>query len=115
MYNFICNNYCNGDDIFLIGFSRGAFTARSVASLIAWAGLLTPDGLDHFYDIFNDFTSMGDSKMKSSDYLMTDIEPYAGQEGKQKIEWAEKRKEDYRAWLKEVRCSSPCFSPSPVC
>lgn len=30
-YSFIATNYEPGDEIFLIGFSRGAFTARSVA------------------------------------------------------------------------------------
>ncbi|KAK1953667.1 hypothetical protein LY78DRAFT_455470 [Colletotrichum sublineola] len=29
-YRFICDNYNPGDEIILIGFSRGAFTARSV-------------------------------------------------------------------------------------
>src|SRR6266536_3572662 len=29
-YSFICNNYCDGDEIFLFGFSRGAYTARSI-------------------------------------------------------------------------------------
>ncbi|KAF9631692.1 protein of unknown function DUF2235 [Lasiodiplodia theobromae] len=33
-YSFLSNNYTPGDEIFLIGFSRGAFTARSIAGLI---------------------------------------------------------------------------------
>ncbi|KAK4154943.1 DUF2235 domain-containing protein, partial [Chaetomidium leptoderma] len=43
VYNFICTNYVDGDDIILIGFSRGAFTARSVADMVASVGLLTPE------------------------------------------------------------------------
>ena len=39
-YTFICNNYCEGDEIFLFGFSRGAYTARSIGGLIGFAGLL---------------------------------------------------------------------------
>ncbi len=54
-YSFICTNYHPGDEIFLIGFSRGAFTARSVASLIRAIGLLTPTGLEFFYEIFEDW------------------------------------------------------------
>ena len=54
-YSFICNNYHNGDEIFLIGFSRGAFTARSISSLIRAVGLLTPTGLTYFYQIFQDW------------------------------------------------------------
>lgn len=54
-YSFICNNYENGDEIFLIGFSRGAFTARSISSLIRAIGLLTMSGLVYFYQIFKDW------------------------------------------------------------
>jgi uncharacterized protein (DUF2235 family) len=38
-YRFLCENYEEGDEIFLVGFSRGAFQARSLAGLIALAGL----------------------------------------------------------------------------
>ncbi|KAL8726592.1 MAG: hypothetical protein Q9166_006627 [cf. Caloplaca sp. 2 TL-2023] len=54
-YAFLANNYSNGDEIFLLGFSRGAFTARSVAGLIAGAGLLTKSGLPDLAEIFKDF------------------------------------------------------------
>ena len=39
-YEFLSNNYVHGDQIFLFGFSRGAYTARSLAGLIDTAGLL---------------------------------------------------------------------------
>ncbi|KAL9610827.1 MAG: hypothetical protein Q9167_004496 [Letrouitia subvulpina] len=51
-YGFICNNYDYGDEIYITGFSRGAFTARSVAGLIGQVGILTKKGLDHFYEAF---------------------------------------------------------------
>lgn len=54
-YGFLANNYQAGDEIFLIGFSRGAFTARSIAGLISSIGLLTKRGLTHFYEIFKDW------------------------------------------------------------
>lgn len=38
-YKFLCENYEPGDEIYLIGFSRGAFQARSLAGLIALAGV----------------------------------------------------------------------------
>ncbi len=38
-YRFLCENYEEGDEIYLIGFSRGAFQARSLAGLIALAGI----------------------------------------------------------------------------
>ena len=46
-YTFVSRNYQPGDKIFLIGFSRGAYTVRSLAGLIAAKGLLDGNlGLD---------------------------------------------------------------------
>ncbi|KJZ72151.1 hypothetical protein HIM_08416 [Hirsutella minnesotensis 3608] len=53
-YSYLCTNYQDGDEIFLVGFSRGAFTVRSVAGLIANIGLLTREGSEFFYPIFRD-------------------------------------------------------------
>ena len=39
-YIFLCLNYCPGDEIYLFGFSRGAYTVRSLAGLINCSGLL---------------------------------------------------------------------------
>jgi uncharacterized protein (DUF2235 family) len=41
-YQWLIENYDPGDRIFLFGFSRGAYTARSLAGLIARCGLLYP-------------------------------------------------------------------------
>jgi uncharacterized protein (DUF2235 family) len=40
-YRFLAQNYEPGDEIFIIGFSRGAYTARSVAGMVGRVGLLT--------------------------------------------------------------------------
>ena len=40
-YRFLAQNYEPGDEIFIVGFSRGAYTARSVAGMVARVGLLT--------------------------------------------------------------------------
>ncbi len=40
-YRFLAQNYQPGDEIFIFGFSRGAYTARSVAGMLARVGLLT--------------------------------------------------------------------------
>jgi uncharacterized protein (DUF2235 family) len=39
-YQFIAQNYVPGDEIYLFGFSRGAFTVRSLAGLITACGIL---------------------------------------------------------------------------
>lgn len=54
-YGFLARNYKEGDEIFLIGFSRGAFTARSIGAMIGSVGLLTIKGMQHFYPIFSDW------------------------------------------------------------
>jgi Uncharacterized alpha/beta hydrolase domain (DUF2235) len=42
LYEFLCRHYRKGDQIYIFGFSRGAFTARSLAGLIAKCGILDP-------------------------------------------------------------------------
>ena len=39
-YGFLVQNYQKGDEIFLFGFSRGAYTARSLAGMIRTCGIL---------------------------------------------------------------------------
>ena len=39
-YSFLCLNYEEGDEIYLFGFSRGAYTVRCLAGLIYCSGLL---------------------------------------------------------------------------
>lgn len=53
-YGFICDNYWkNTDEIILIGFSRGAFTVRALASLIEDVGILRGQGRYYLSDIYN--------------------------------------------------------------
>jgi len=42
-YTYISRNYLPGDRICIVGFSRGAYTARALAGLIAAEGLLRPE------------------------------------------------------------------------
>jgi uncharacterized protein (DUF2235 family) len=56
-YKFICSNYEPGDRIFLFGFSRGAFTARSIAGFIHNMGILRRSNfymIDEAYDHYRD-------------------------------------------------------------
>jgi uncharacterized protein (DUF2235 family) len=53
-YSFVCHNYnSNDDEIYLLGFSRGAFTARCIAQFICEVGLLTKAGLFDMLDLFS--------------------------------------------------------------
>ncbi|KAF4540708.1 uncharacterized protein LTHEOB_650 [Lasiodiplodia theobromae] len=52
-YHYLANNYEKGDEIFLFGFSRGAYTARALAGMVTEMGLLWPQKLRHFPDLYN--------------------------------------------------------------
>lgn len=44
-YRFLCLNYRQGDEIYLFGFSRGAYTVRSLVGLIRSVGMLPRQGV----------------------------------------------------------------------
>lgn len=57
IYTFLVLNYEPGDEIYLFGFSRGAYTARSVAGLIRNCGIVMPQYLplvDKAYELYRD-------------------------------------------------------------
>ena len=64
-YSYLSVNYREGDEIFLIGFSRGAYTARSVGGMIGDLGLLTKAGLPYFSEIFEDYQHRHDDRYVS--------------------------------------------------
>ncbi|KAK6540229.1 hypothetical protein TWF694_009045 [Orbilia ellipsospora] len=63
---FISNNFHIQDEIFILGFSRGAFTARSIASLIGRIGVLTRRGMENFGKIYEDYINF---KLKDETYI----------------------------------------------
>ncbi|RYF61223.1 MAG: DUF2235 domain-containing protein [Comamonadaceae bacterium] len=54
-YRFLALNYTPGDEVFVFGFSRGAYTARSLVGMIATIGLLKPEGVvqDNLHNAIN--------------------------------------------------------------
>jgi uncharacterized protein (DUF2235 family) len=61
-YAFLCHNYVENkdepeksDEIIIVGFSRGAFTARTISSMVSDLGLLSMQGLSYFFPIFKDW------------------------------------------------------------
>ncbi len=51
-YRRLAENFVPGDNIFLFGFSRGAYTARSLGGMIRKCGVLKGDQLDKLDDAF---------------------------------------------------------------
>jgi hypothetical protein len=56
-YQFISQNYVPGDEIYLFGFSRGAFTARSLVGLITACGILFRQSLHALPDAWSYYRS----------------------------------------------------------
>jgi len=52
-YRFLCENYEDGDEIYAIGFSRGAFQARSLAGLIALTGVARSAAPETIADVWD--------------------------------------------------------------
>jgi len=52
-YTWLCTNYQEGDRIFVFGFSRGAYTARSLVGIIRNCGLLFPHHIHRVNDAYD--------------------------------------------------------------
>jgi uncharacterized protein (DUF2235 family) len=68
-YNFIALNYQEGDEIFCFGFSRGAYTARAVAGLVADIGVLKPLEMQFFPEVYRAYMTYGSKEVKDKSGL----------------------------------------------
>ena len=83
IYEFFLLNYEKGDEIYLFGFSRGAYTARSVSGFIRNCGILKKENIhlvEKAYNLYrdrNDYTLPDSDLMKSfrAAYCVEDITP----------------------------------------
>jgi uncharacterized protein (DUF2235 family) len=73
-YTFIANNYDAGeyngepDDIFLLGFSRGAFTARSLAGMLGAVGLLKKRDMNRLPEAFDIYRTKPKNRKRHPSY-----------------------------------------------
>ena len=71
IYKFLMLNFSVGDQIYLFGFSRGAYTARSLAGFIRNCGILKPHNIhlvDEAYELYrsrNEYTDPNSDLMKA--------------------------------------------------
>ncbi|WP_409999288.1 T6SS phospholipase effector Tle1-like catalytic domain-containing protein [Bradyrhizobium sp. SZCCHNG3015] len=61
----MAQNNLPGDEIYLLGFSRGAFTARSLAGLITACGILYRQSLGALPDAWNYYRSPRPHSLKT--------------------------------------------------
>jgi uncharacterized protein (DUF2235 family) len=68
-YRFLVEHHRPGDEIFLLGFSRGAFTARSLAGMITKCGLVPPEvlGDDEVFARYRDKARPGLREMTANE------------------------------------------------
>jgi len=67
----LCKSYHVGDKVYIFGFSRGAYTARSLAGMIYCCGLLKKDNLTdksvkHVFDIYKKSNELERSRFKKN-------------------------------------------------
>ena len=61
-YEWLFENYNSGDEIFIFGFSRGAFTARSLAGFVAIEGILSAGALIGVTELFDRYKKGNEEK-----------------------------------------------------
>ncbi len=91
-YEFLCDNYTPGDKIYLFGFSRGAYTVRSLAGLIYKCGLVRTGKGRHIRKAFRF-------------YRDTDVKPNSKEAIAFRVRYAHHSTEtDNRAWITFLGC-----------
>src|SRR4051812_7386675 len=66
-YRFLVDNYEPGDELYLFGFSRGAFTARSAVGLVRNSGILRREHRDRIEEAYKLYRKRGDQHHPNSD------------------------------------------------
>jgi uncharacterized protein (DUF2235 family) len=75
IYDFISNNYEPGDELFFFGFSRGAFTVRSVAGLVSDIGVLAPIKMSRFPEMWKAYReNIGGVPFRKSEWYLDNKE-----------------------------------------
>jgi uncharacterized protein (DUF2235 family) len=80
VYRFLIANYEPGDAIYLFGFSRGAYTARSIAGMIRRCGIITRENVRKYPDakaLYRSGVNSGDPKAVQfrKDFAIEDSTP----------------------------------------
>ena len=70
-YRFLCLNYNQDDEVYLFGFSRGAYTVRSLAGMIGFSGLLRRSrlrDLPYAYSVYKKGDKKGASRLLDNNW-----------------------------------------------
>ncbi|GAA0691836.1 DUF2235 domain-containing protein [Marinobacterium maritimum] len=70
-YRFLVHNYDEGDKLYLFGFSRGAYTVRSLAGLVANCGILRREHADKIASAYSLYRRRSSASAPGSDLSAT--------------------------------------------
>ena len=118
-YNFLANNYNPCDEVFFFGFSRGAYTVRATASLVAEVGICQDIQMSRFWEMYTvykakdpatplDKTPWGALNLKVADKAekdLTDDDMITLSKGDENMAPKRVRKGDGYMWLSH--CNKP--------
>ncbi|MBF0441414.1 MAG: DUF2235 domain-containing protein [Oligoflexales bacterium] len=80
IYLFLCTNYSPGDEIFLFGFSRGAYTVRSLAGMINNCGMLKRENMSWYEEAYRLYRNRDPDTRPSSDFARIFRHDYSWQD-----------------------------------
>jgi len=69
-YRFLANNYSDGDEIFVFGFSRGAYAARSLVGMIDCVGLLKKIDMEFVPQAYDYYRTEPDKRSASRHHTL---------------------------------------------
>jgi uncharacterized protein (DUF2235 family) len=75
-YLFLVDNYTDGDELWLFGFSRGAYTARSVAGLVRNCGILRRENRDRVHEAYALYRARAESPRGTASTLFRNAYAY---------------------------------------
>lgn len=75
-YRFLAHNYIEGDEIYLFGFSRGAYTSRSLSGFIARIGLIHKDDVFYLPELYEFYKSGAEEKIIDAFFVNKGLNRY---------------------------------------
>ena len=72
-YEVLCDNFSEGDEVHILGFSRGAYTARSLVGFIDKVGLLDRNETEKIPELWRIYKSKNDSARKGNEVIVKSL------------------------------------------
>jgi len=115
LYRFICSNYDPGDSIYLFGYSRGAYTVRSLIGMIRKCGiikkqLVTDERIQQAFQLYREDVNMDYNPGPDSSNAINFRQQYAWH-----VDASEMKKQQYITFLGVFDTVGDLGIPVPLC